>query len=599
MSQNETIAEPQSLILAESISFTPELSSIRLQLPSPLTRSFAVFSREKSVNCVDTDFFFFTHSMFFSQELFINCYNSIIKNCNKENPLNTLRFLMSSFLFFLIPQISFSANCGDFKDVSGVELGLEGSCLGLALDETDVPWKMPRQILFVSSNEMLISDLGGWGDGNNGKVYLFNISTKKVSTIYSGGRYTHGLGLDQKGRVLIGNPDAILRQKNKSFEPVVTGLPTAGSHPLTHFIVLPNNDLVVNVGAPSDRCQEEMGGGTYCPSRDQEAELRLFSYDTSTDNYSPRYEVLARGLRNSMALLFNSKTETLYQGENNMDPEGTPEEFNEIPLISSEIPDYGWPFCVGYGQQTPGLNANFSSFCNKINKDPLFLIPNHSAPLDMDYYDQTGLFAELQNFIIMGWHGHRREVENAIVAYPTDDFGAPFDRPQTLVGGINTQTGEKIRPVGVAMDDIGKLWFIDDKTKKLYVVSKTNGGSTVQPQGPGFEQRNLDFVDNLSGDVLTEWNELYSEFMSAQTCTRCHSESEFPERGSEGLLAFLDKSWIRVGQSSSESTIIRRMDPELNSPRAMPPPPEVPYGAQHPQNYENLKRWIDKNLGNF
>ncbi len=490
-----------------------------------------------------------------------------------------------------------ASDCGGFPRVKGVELGLENSCLALVLSPTEINWEMPRQLHFISENELLISDMGGWRNPRSGRVLLFNIKTKDVQTLYSSGRFTHGLGEDNLGRLLIGDADKILRTHNNNTETMISDLPTKGSHPLTHFIVLPNSDLVVNIGAPSDRCREEMGSGTYCPSRDSEGELRLYSFNQSLDNYDREYRVLARGLRNSMALLYNPMTESIYQGENNMDPIGTPEELNEIPLLSQNVPDFGWPFCVGDNQQMPGLNGQFGKFCNNINQKPLFLIPDHAAPLDMNYYPEDSLFNELNSTLLMSWHGHRRSIEHAIVAYPVDNNNSPYSSEhKMLVDGINSLTGEKVRPVGIAIDHKGQIWFTDDQSKKLYLLSTSKENSNDNPTGPSFEEINNEFIENLDEQAHLEWTVVYNEFLSGQTCVQCHGEQDIPSSPRDGLLGFLNNNWLQIGKNSDEVLFVQRVSPEFQSPRSMPPPPANPWGQDHPETLEKFKQWVDQYL---
>lgn len=520
--------------------------------------------------------------------------------------MNILRTLFMATLFSVSAPLSAALaqgdTCAGYPKVSGFNSELKNVCLGLVRDSSQINWRMPRRLLFVSPNQLLISDLGSWGNHSAGKVWQLDLLTGRHQIAYQGGDRTHGLAFDKRQRLLVGDAGRILRFKNNRWEVVIEDLPTEGKHALSHLLVLPSNDIIVNVGAPSDRCLEEMGSGYDCPTRDKEAELRLFAYNSRGDNYLKNYQVLARGLRNSMALLYNPQTGDIYQGENNMDVKGTPEEFNVITAGTFEN-DFGWPFCFGHGTQAPGLNASFLNFCTRRSQAPLFLIPPHSAPLDMSYVEDSTLFPELNGVILMPWHGHTREVENALVAYETNALGEPivhdsdFNPFIKVLSGYNSHTGEKLRPVGIAFDQKGQIWFADDSTKKLYVVSRSKSSQSGEPlTGPTKAESDLKFVNSLSSEALRSFDQVYKPFYSRQTCTSCHGTQILPQNSKAALLALLGKNWLVPGQPTNQMPFIYRMNPSTPEALRMPPTPAKAFGAKYPQTFENLKRWVETYL---
>lgn len=513
--------------------------------------------------------------------------------------MRTLGFLI--FVSAFVSSVALGQDCAGFPRIQGFESSLSQACLGLVAEQRDIPWLMPRQLLFKNSNVLWVSDLGTWEDPSQGAVYEINLSSLQFRQVYQGGYFTHGLGQDSQARLLIGDADRILRQQGQRFEVVLAGLPTEGSHPLTEFVVLPNNDLVVNIGAPSDNCSQQLQGGSFCPDRDDQGELRLYSYNQVSDSYSSDFLVLGKGLRNSMALLFNPVLQQVYQAENNMDAAGMPEEFNVIPLNASKPLDFGWPFCFAFHQQSPHLSVSFANFCNQRATPPAFLIPNHSAPLDMDYYSGT-FFPELENTMVMGWHGHRRQVEAALVAYPVDKQKAPliYSRSNNpfieILSGINPSTGEKIRPVGVASDTLGRLWFVDDKTQRLYILARSNEPSLeATEETTGSPSANTQFVESLSVSAKKEFAEIYQQFMGVQTCTKCHDKGELPVSAEKALASFLNNKWLVLEQKPSAMPLFQRMGPK-QTPRSMPPLPERPFAISQPQVYSALKAWVLKNF---
>lgn len=489
-----------------------------------------------------------------------------------------------------------TAGCGDYHAVSGFGAEKNGMVLCLVEGANSAPWKKPRQILFASESELLVTDFASWGNHKAGKLWSYNLETREFSQRYRRGNRTHGLAIDRFGRVLVGDAGAVIRLTEQGSETLVTGLPTKGSHPLTHMILLPNQDLIVNVGAPSDQCKKEMkrsANKLTCHSRDSEAELRRYRYRADSDSYDPAYQVAARGLRNSMALLYNSLTGDLYQAENNMDTRGIVEEFNRVPLTSEtsgaqKAPDYGWPFCSGFGERNQSFGRSFRTFCQKVNADPLFNIPAHAAPLDMEYYC-GGLFATLDGAILMGWHGHSRTVDYALVAYPTDAAFEPLvSDPErngfmALLKGKNNR-GDKLRPVGVTTDRLGRIWFVDDRSKRLYMLTKASGSSDQTQQDGNHNALQLSQQDK------EDFAEIYRRFSAVETCSACHQEI-VPRRAFDTLDNMLASGWLRPGASAVDMPFVGSLSGESEHFRPMPPAPDQAFAKAHAEVYHAIRVW--------
>ncbi len=528
---------------------------------------------------------------------------------------------------------STTQTCAGFPRVTGYEFGLENKCLGLALNSDDVPWGKPRRIVFKDENTIIVSDMGSFAKEkrNIGAIWEVNINTKEYKKLYSGGDWTHGLAIDSKGRILFGDSDRILRldpRNNNKIEVIIYGLPRGGTHPLSHFILLKNDDLILNIGAPSNDCKAELKNGYVCRSRDTQGHLRLYkaqedsSYKMSIFSFSNNFdkeanriietEFFARGLRNSMALLYNPLLNEVYQVENNIDTPGTYEEFNIIPFALEQMYDYGWPFCKEDGVQTNVSRGKFGTFCSKIAKPSSFLIPPHSAPLDMMYYNGKE-HPELRQSILMSWHGRRRAIEQALVAYEVDDKGAPiidkfldknsiYKRSQPFLGVISgiSQDGSqpKFTPVGITSDVDGRIWIVDDKNNAIVVFA-----SSLEPEEVIIDEKELKrrgdintFMQNISTDQNYRFFEnAYNNFYAVQNCTSCHSSSEIPQEPKEALNSFLIERWFNLNQANNQTDLFFKRLHE-NSGRSMPPLPDRAFRLDHPMEYEALLKWANQYL---
>jgi len=514
-------------------------------------------------------------------------------------------FLLS---FIFNSQALADDTCSSFKKINNYKHHIENKCLGLVLDSKDVPWDKPRRILFNEDNsKIFVSDMGGWSNRNSGKVWEVNLKTKAFKIIYEGGDWTHGLQKDSSKRLLVGDTNKVIRRKrDNTWETIISNLPSKGSHPLSHFILLPNDDLILNIGAPSNDCSQGFSD-FHCAQRDIEGELRHYKYEMSSDSYKSDYKVLGRGLRNSMALLFNQMTNELYQAENNIDKFGTPEEFNLLSLDENiETYDFGWPFCFGMNQEyvfpvNSGIGPNtFSSFCRRVSTSPLFLIPAHSSPLDMIYYQ--GSEHSLENKILMSWHGHRRSEEYALVSYDTNSFNEPLFQGNglnsftPLISGIGSSDSDKLRPVGLQTDKSGRIWIVDDIQNRilLYAHTDSNDTNTTNDDEPlNNNQEIAEHLNGLSSTVLNQFESIYSDFFAVQTCTQCHGPSEIPDDSNLALETFYKRGWFALSSETDLMTFFRRTSKDAE--KSMPPPPEQAFELSHPTVFNNLREWVQKN----
>ena len=157
-----------------------------------------------------------------------------------------------------------------------VQVGTQtDTCLGLVTESSAVlNWRKPRRIVQIpDTQQFVVTDMGGWTRGR-GKVWLLDTSTQPLtaSVLLDGLKLPHGLAIGPEGNIYIGETDRIFRftlasKQAINIETVVSRLPDfkSHSHPLTHFIFDQDNNLIVNVGAPSDQCQEDKRH-VYCAS---------------------------------------------------------------------------------------------------------------------------------------------------------------------------------------------------------------------------------------------------------------------------------------------------------------------------------------------
>lgn len=491
-----------------------------------------------------------------------------------------------------------SEKCYGFPEVPS--LRQNGRCVGLVADVARVPWKMPRKLLFADS-QLYVTATGGW-DSGEGQVWRLSLNGSDLSAelLFQQLDRSHGLRQGPDGKVYVGEATQIFRfspENPQQVEIVIKDLPDRyidrsgtvlpSNHPLTEFVFLQNGDLVVNVGAPSNDCSEEFQSFRACFQRDQQAELRIYHYNVADQSFDPKFKVLARGLRNSMGLLENPKTQELYQAENAADAPGTPDELNVISMadwFSGKTFDFGWPFCTGTGQR-PRLYSSFRSFCSGRALTPLLNLPAHVAPLDMMYYSGR-MFRDFRNFILMAWHGHRPS-GSRIAAFKTNELGQPTDpQPSFLLENWRRDTKgghPKGRPVGIAEDAAGAVFVADDVNGALLVIASTglknpNTSDSSAPQ------------TTYTPKQLDEWIKIYPKLINENRCQECHGDV-VKDTPSRTLTEILKEGWILPGTKlQSQPLWIRVLG--RNGSRIMPPPPAESSLVRHPELLQSFEAFL-------
>lgn len=374
--------------------------------------------------------------------------------------------------------------------------------------------KMPRTLLSLAGGkDWIVVDMGGWGNGQ-GSVWKLTAERgkpAKLTRLLSGLTMPHGLARGPDGRVYVGEMSRIFRfdpaaaNPSATLQPVVTGLPDnklhQHRHPLSNFIFDANNDLLVNVGAPSDQCATKAGkpnGTKRClesEGGEPTAGVRRYAYQ-GDGRWSADFTMFARGLRNSLALARNTGG-AVVQAENSIDYPEPGRPFEELNVLVDGA-HYGWPYCYDEGTPapvwsgTPGVNCISAAF-----RKPATLLPPHSAPLGMLYYDGP-MFPELKGRLLISLHGYR-EAGARVVAFDVDASGVPVrkagarypvyaaggaiaQRPypgaqaesRVLTVGWNLKPGVRPMgaPVGLAVAEDGAIWVAEDKNGTVLRIAR-------------------------------------------------------------------------------------------------------------------------------
>lgn len=383
-----------------------------------------------------------------------------------------------------------------------------GYCLGLVWQgaRAEGP-RMPRGLLALSNGDWLVTDLGNWYPGN-GAIWRLSFgpdSAPRWRRLAQGLNMPHTAARGPDGRIYVSEMNRILTLDPDAADPAATvrtvigDLPDnrlhANRHPLSSFVFDANGDLLVNVGAPSDRCVDARGqaranAAGACIDSAATAQVRRHAY-MGNGRWAEDSTVFASGLRNSIALV-RHPSGTILQGENSVDLTTPDHPYDEINVLR-QGGHYGWPYCVDLATPLPGWSAG-QARCGQRDR-PVALLPPHAAPLDLIYYDGA-MFPELRGRLLMSWHGYRRAGGRIVAAetdgqgrpltdiggryaiyprgalsYPT---GAPSLRGKVLTPGWDTVAGRQPRgaPVVLAVAADGSIWVTDDRNRAILRIAR-------------------------------------------------------------------------------------------------------------------------------
>lgn len=427
-----------------------------------------------------------------------------------------------------------------------------GTCLGLVTTRNAKnPLKMPRTLVQTDDDKLLVVDMGMWAP-HKGQLLLLDYRNAHVPAkiLLSQLNLPHKILRGADGKIYLGEANRIRRFSWVSgeivgLETVVDNLPvdTEYLHPLKNFTFDEHSNLLVNIGSSSDRCDKKVSLDDCISGK--EASIRRYRRDKKTNTYAADFEVIARGLRNSMALVVHPSG-TILQAENSMDFPDADEPYEELNIIADGNKFYGWPLCFNRDRSLAGGDCKQPDY-----QQPWTLLPPHVAPLDMLYYSHTKL-PGLHNKLLMSWHGYRI-AGNRLVSYAVDKQGRPelqqgafFWRAPTTPDGVYT------RHIFAPQGGLGNA-IVSEEDKKVAqhqeVISQWNEIPGVRPEGApvGFTQArdgSVFIVDDRNAAILRlSVGESYQQkavgrevtaksllppvavtAVIQQRCAQCHSE---------------------------------------------------------------------------
>lgn len=286
-------------------------------------------------------------------------------------------------------------------------------------------------------------------------------------------------------------------------EVVVDGFPPQDQHADKTFAFSPRGRMYVNVGAPSNSCQEQdrtpgSKGQQPCPLLDHSA--GIWEFDATRLGQKPsdgaRY---ATGLRNSVAIEWNRAASALFVVVHGRDQLDTlwPQLFtaeDNAETVAEEMHrivkggNYGWPYAYfdarrGKRMLSPEYGGDGETLVPANEYiDPIAAFPAHWAPTDLLFYRGKAFPKAYRNGAFVAFQGswNRSPLPQSgynVTFVPFDKGGRP-GRWQVFADNFtrgplkdNHPANAPYRPVGLATDKAGALYVMDSRQGRIWRIT--------------------------------------------------------------------------------------------------------------------------------
>ena len=239
---------------------------------------------------------------------------------------------------------------------------------------------------------------------------------------------------------------------------VIDTLPTEDAHGWKFIAFGPDGKLYVPQGAPCNICLKD---------RDRYGLIGRMDPDGS------HYEVVARGVRNSVGFAWQPDTHELWFTDNGRDLLGDDVPSDKLNHAPRAGMDFGFPYC--HGGDTPDPEFGKAHQCSAFTP-PVVQLGAHVAALGMRFYRGDMFPPTYRDSIFIAEHGswnRSKKVGYRVVRVTTGPNGSNAHQEVFAEGWL--QPGDKVwgRPADVLPLPDGSLLISDDYAGAIYRVTYT------------------------------------------------------------------------------------------------------------------------------
>ena len=236
---------------------------------------------------------------------------------------------------------------------------------------------------------------------------------------------------------------------------VVTDRYPGDAHHGRKFIAFgPDGKLYVPIGAPCNVC---------------EATADRHSVITRINTDGSGYEVVARGVRNTVGFDFHPTTKELWFTDNGRDWLGDDSPPCELNRLQKAGQHFGFPYCHGSDVVDPEFGAKRA--CGEFVA-PVQNLGAHVAPLGMRFYTGAQFPAAYRGQVFIAEHGswnRSRKIGYRVALVRIDAGGRALAYEPFAEGWLE---GERAwgRPADVSVGPDGSLYVSDDSSGAVYRI---------------------------------------------------------------------------------------------------------------------------------
>ena len=236
-------------------------------------------------------------------------------------------------------------------------------------------------------------------------------------------------------------------------EVLIDTLPTEAHHGWKYLALGPDNKLYFNIGAPCNICNKE-------------EEDERFATISRVNLDGSGFEIVARGVRNSVGIAFHPETQEMWFTDNGRDLMGDDRPPCELNFATEQGQHFGYPYCHGGTIPDPEFAADRD--CDEF-RAPAVNMAAHVAPLGLKFYTGDMFPEEYRGAVFIAEHGSwNRSIP--------DGYRLTFVKPgesewNTFADGWLRRTRSWGRPVDILFPPDGSMLVSDDKGGVVYRIT--------------------------------------------------------------------------------------------------------------------------------